>query len=134
MAEKIKGWAESVKTLAGVAHKQPQSAYAVLQKSLQQEWEFVQRVTSGIGDSSGPVEEALQRTFLPDLFQGLEEGALGIGVTHLLVKQKRLALTDPTNMSPENWTASCVIAGHLIAALRGQEEFRTADHSAYLRE
>ena len=28
--------------------------------------------------------------------------------------------------------ASCVITGHLVAALRGQAEFRTADHSACL--
>ena len=34
----------------------------------------------------------------------------------------------------ENWTASCVITGKLVAALRGQEEFLTADHSACLRE
>ena len=33
-----------------------------------------------------------------------------------------------------NWTAYCVITGHLVAALRGHMEFRTADHSAYLRE
>ena len=46
--EKVEGWAESVQTLAGVACKQPQSAYAGLQKSLQQEWSFVQRVNLGI--------------------------------------------------------------------------------------
>ena len=31
----------------------------------------MQRVTTGIGDAFGPLEEALQETFLPDLFQGL---------------------------------------------------------------
>ena len=30
--------------------------------------------------------------------------------------------------------ASCVITGNLIADLRVQEEFRTADHSAFLQE
>ena len=30
--------------------------------------------------------------------------------------------------------SSCVITGHLVAALRGQEELRLADHSTYLRE
>ena len=34
---KVEGWAESVRTLARVARKHPQSAYAGLQKSLQQE-------------------------------------------------------------------------------------------------
>ena len=43
--EKVEGWAESVWTLAGVARKHPQYAYAGLQKSLRQEWSFVQRVT-----------------------------------------------------------------------------------------
>ena len=38
---KVEGWAESVRTLAGVSRKHPQSAYAGLQKSLQQEWAFV---------------------------------------------------------------------------------------------
>ena len=38
-------------------------------------------------------------------------------------------LPDPTNLAPENWTASCV-----VAALRGQEDFRTDDHSTYLHE
>ena len=30
--------------------------------------------------------------------------------------------------------ASCVITGHLVAALRVQDEFRAANHSAYLRK
>ena len=35
LRDKIQGWTESVKILAGVAHKHPQSTYAGLQKSLQ---------------------------------------------------------------------------------------------------
>ena len=118
--------------LAGVACKHQQSANAGLQKPLQQKWAFVQRVTPCIGDSFGQVEKALRETFLPSLFQGLGEGELGSGVTFLPVKQAGLALLDPTNTAPENWTASCVIRGHLVAALRGQVEFWTEDHSACL--
>ena len=55
LEEKVQGWTESVRVLAGVAHKQPQSAYAGLQKSLQQEWAFVQRVNPGVGAAFGPV-------------------------------------------------------------------------------
>ena len=36
-------------TLYGVAHRHLQTAYVGLHKSLQQEWDFVQRVTLGIG-------------------------------------------------------------------------------------
>ena len=59
-----------------VSLKHPQPAYSGLQKSLQQEWAFVQRVTPRVGDSFGPVEEALKETFVPALFEGLGGGVL----------------------------------------------------------
>ena len=65
---KIRGWTEAMKFMAGVAHKHPQSAYAGLQKSLQKEWDFVQRVTPGVGDAFGPVEVALREISVPALF------------------------------------------------------------------
>ena len=92
------------------------------------------RVTPDIGDTFGPVETALRKMFILSLFQGVVEGTLGWGFARLPVKQTGLALTDPTKTGPKNWTASCVITGNLVAALRFQEEFRTADHSAYMRE
>ena len=82
----------------------------------------MQRVTPVIGDAFGPVEKALQETFLPALFEELGEGAPERGVTRLPVKQAGLDLPDPTLTAPENRTASCVITGHLVAALRGQVE------------
>ena len=95
---------------------------------------FVQMVTLVIGNAFGPVDKALKENFVPELFKGLEDGVLERGVTRLPVKQARLAPPDPTQTAPENWTASCVITGHLCAALRGQVDLRTADHSACLRE
>ena len=68
LGKKIQGWKESVAILAGVSLKHPQSAYAVLQKSLQQEWAFVQRVTPGVGAAFGPIEEALREVLVPVLF------------------------------------------------------------------
>ena len=53
----------------GVAQNPPQSAYAGLKKSLQQEWAFVYRVTPGIVEAFGPVEESLRDTFMQALFQ-----------------------------------------------------------------
>ena len=45
-----------------------------------------------------------------------------------------MALPDPKKTAPDNWTTYCVITGHLVAALRGQEEFSTAYHNSYLKE
>ena len=78
--------------------------------------------------------EAPQETFLPDLFQGLGDGASGRGFNRLPVKQAGIYLLDPTKTAPENWTKSCVITGPLVTALRGQEEFRTEKQSVFLQE
>ena len=123
-----------VKTLAGVARKHPQSAYAGLENSLQQEWAFVQRVTPGISNAFGPAEEEIAKAFLPALFEGAGDGAPGREITRLPVKQVGMALPYPTQTAPENWQASCVITGHLVSALRGQVPFRTADHAACLQD
>ena len=124
---------DSVHTLARVARKHPQSAYAGLQKSLQQEWAFVPRVTPGIGEAFGPIEEDIAKAFLPALFEGVVDGAPERAITRLSVKQAGMALPYPTRTAPENWQASCVITGNLVSALRGQVPFRTADHTACLR-
>ena len=90
----------------------------------------MQWVTPDIGNSFRPLETALRDVLLHVLFQGVGKGTLGQGVTRLSVKQVGMSLPDPTKTAPENWTVSCVITGNLIAALRGQVEFQTADYSA----
>ena len=79
-----------------------------------------------ISNDFRPVEMALKETFVPALFEVLGDGVSEQGVTRLPVKQAGLALPDPYHTAPENWMASCVITGHLVAALKGQVEFRTA--------
>ena len=92
----------------------------------------MQRVTPGIGDAFGPVEEEIATAFLPELFKGVGDGAPGREITRLSVKQAGLALPDPKRTAPDNWQAFCVITGHLVSALRGQVTFRTADYEACL--
>ena len=70
---------------------------------------------------------------MPELFKELCEGVPERGVTRLPVKKTGLALTDPSKTALDNWTAFCVISGHLVVALRGKVEFRKADHSAVRR-
>ena len=93
----------------------------------------MQRVTPGIGDAFGPVEGEIAKAFLPALFEGVGDGALGRAITRVPVKQAGMALPDPTRTAPENWQASCVITGHLVSVLWGQVPLQTADHVACLR-
>ena len=71
---------------------------------------------------------------MPALFEELGESVLEREDTRLPVKQAGLVLSDPTQTAPENWTASYVITGNLVTALRGQVELQMADHSACLRD
>ena len=94
----------------------------------------MQRITPGIVDAFGPVEENISTAFLPELFKHVGDGAPGRAITRLPVKQAELALPDPIRTALDNWQVYCVITGQLVSALRGQVKFRMADHVACLRD
>ena len=112
-----------------VARRHPQTAYAGLQKSLHQEWAFVQSATPDIGMGFQLVEYALQDIFLHSLFQGGRAQIPGRYITGLLVKQAGISLPDPTWAAGANWAESCVILGHLVTSLCGTAKFRSGDHA-----
>ena len=70
LEEKVEGWSASVAIMSGVAVKHPQTDYTGLKKSLQKEWNIVQRVTLDKGTVLQPIEDALRDAFLPALFKG----------------------------------------------------------------
>ena len=80
------------------------------------------------------MEYTPQDSFLKYFFQGLGGVITWQGVTRLLVKQAGLVLPDPTKMDPDNWKVSYLITAQLVAAIRGREEFWTADHATTLCE
>ena len=74
LATKVEGWTASIATLAGVALKHLQSAYAGLQKSLQQEWDFLQRLTPGVGAAFAPRRGGPPGGFSPGSLPGTDGG------------------------------------------------------------
>ena len=76
-----------------------------------------------MGDTFGPVEEALREIFVPALYEGLREGVPEREITCLTTKQEGLALPNPYQTATENWMASCDYTGHLFLARRSQVEF-----------
>ena len=132
IAEKVGDYVAAISELAKVAKRFPQAAYAGMVKSLQQEWQFLQRVTRGTSAAFADVETALREKFLPALFGEDEIDANRRELACNPVRWAGLALPDPTTSATSNWTASCVIVGHLVAALRGRSEFLPADHKAVM--
>jgi hypothetical protein len=41
-------------------------------------------------------------------------------------------LNNPTETAVTNWTASTVICGHLISAIRGKEKFSSTEHTSVM--
>ena len=121
-------------TLDEVTRRHPQTVYAGLQKYLHQECSFVQRVTPYIGMAFQVVEDVLWDIFLPAIFQVATAQIPGRAITGLPVKQAGIALHKPTWDAGENCTASCIITGHLVAALRRTAEFRSGNHALIMWE
>ena len=85
-----------VSIIDGVLCNHQKTAYAGLQKSLQQEWDFVQHVTPDIGTSLHTMEDSLRDEFLLDLFKEYTSYIPGREFTSLPVRKDMLALPDTT--------------------------------------
>jgi hypothetical protein len=95
--EKSIRWAKAVTDLASITKNFPQSAYSGLQKLLQKEWHFVQRVKKDICMEFTDVERAMSQSFLPALFgDHYNDDDSRRRLTSLPVKHASLALPNPT--------------------------------------
>ena len=92
LAPQIEAWEAGVKTLARVAKRFPQTAYAGLTKSLQTEWTYLQWVVPDIANAFAPIEEAIKTDFLPALFDGEPPDR---DLTQLPVRMAGMGIPDP---------------------------------------
>jgi hypothetical protein len=87
-----------------VAGSYPQSAYTGMQKYLQEEWTFVQRVMRDVGNTSGTVREAMHGSFIPSrLKETLPDNDPLHRLAALPVKSAGLSLTDPVESDDANF-------------------------------
>ena len=63
--EKIDVWIDCADKLSQAAVKAPQAAFASLRKSLQCEWDFLQRVVPDCADAFKPLNEKIKKQFFP---------------------------------------------------------------------
>jgi hypothetical protein len=132
---KTENWEHAVTQLAAAAKDFPQSAYAGLQKSLQQEWQFVQRATENCGERFNNLSKTIYDTFLPALFDDdIVEEDPRRKLAALPVKQAGLALPNPVQTASSNFQASSLVCSHLIAALKGAVIFSSDDHTKVAKE
>ena len=77
-----------------MAWKSPQATYAGLQKSLQQEWIFMQWATQGLGEDFRPMEKALREDSLPSPLLRSEEHMPNQTIMGFMVKHEGIATPD----------------------------------------
>ena len=130
ISSKVDTWVHSISKLAGAAHAYPQSAYSALQRSVQQEWQYLQRTTPDIESCFAPLEMAIQGEFLPALFgETVDDGDYRLELAHLPVKYSGMALPNPIKTAKQNHQASKDVCSHLISALNDESAFETAVHT-----
>ncbi|KAL3764483.1 LOW QUALITY PROTEIN: hypothetical protein ACHAWU_009969 [Discostella pseudostelligera] len=88
IGDMVAKWVAAVETLAKVAVKYPQTAYAGFTFCLQNEWQYLQHVVADTGPFFEPLEKAIQCHFLPAL--------LGLGAGDIDGKYRELLMHSVT--------------------------------------
>jgi hypothetical protein len=126
LAPKIQKWVHGVERLAKVAKRFPQTAYAGLSKSLQMEWQYLQRVTPDTAAAFGPIEDVIAGTFLPSLLAEERPGVASLrSLLVLPVRQAGLGIPNPTATAGPCYAASKACTSHLTASLLNGSELDT---------
>jgi hypothetical protein len=134
LAPKILDWVYGVNQLAKVASRYPQTAYAGLAKSLQSEWQYLQRVLPDSGDAFAPVEEAIANAFLPALLQ--EQAGLPERLRNLLalpVRQAGIGIPSPGSTAAGSYAASFDCTRLLAQSLRDGTDLDVVAYRAGIR-
>ncbi len=129
---KIQEWVRGIEELALVARRFPQTAFAGLAKSFQQEWAFLQRVVPASGPLFQEVETAINQTFLPSLFSDDCQLPDNFRETSTRpVRHAGLGIPDPTKSGEEQMEASKAITSTLTNSLLAGSPF---DFQLYRQE
>jgi hypothetical protein len=129
---KVNQWVDGVKALSMVARRFPQTAYAGFAKSLQAEWQYVQRVTPHLHQAFAPLELAIAQIFLPALLNStIDEIAQLRPLIALPVRFGGLGILDPTTTSDHCYSASTASTYLLTESLINGTTLCALEHRRY---
>jgi hypothetical protein len=112
-------WVSAVETLALLAGNYPQAAYAGFTFCLQNEWQYLQRVTSDMAPHFAPLEVAIRIKFLPAQL-GIASSDLDGKFRKLLthsVKTGGIAIWNPVDTTVHVHETSLHATCHLVASM-----------------
>ena len=131
--ERVKKWSKQVETLSQIAESQPQAAFAAFTKSLQFQWNFVQRVTPGCESLYGDLEDVILNKFLPVIMMG-EVSHMERLLLSLPARWGGLGVPLPTEMSELSFSTSRKATGTIVDCIKGGSDFECESHVETLRQ
>ena len=116
--------------MSPVTKRYPQTAYDALVKSLQMKWTYLQHIVLGIEGALAPLEETIQKFFLPAL---LEEYAANLTALRPLlglgVGKAGFGVPGQSDTANGNLIASQLITGALTESLVERSPLNTGVYS-----
>ena len=94
-------WASEIKQLSEVAHTQPHAAYCAFTHGLRSEWNFLARTTPDITHLLQPLENVIQKSFLPALTGRNAPSTEERDLLALPARLGGLGITNPTTLEQE---------------------------------
>ena len=126
--EKVDVWVDCVDKLSQLLSWHPQAAFASLTKSLQCEWDFLQRVVPDFTDAFTPLNKKIKKRFFPAI--------LGAGVTEadealfaLSTSLAGLGIFDTTKTATLAYQTSRQGTIVLVEAVKGVDVFNLIQHN-----
>jgi hypothetical protein len=130
----VKKWVTGIETLAHIAVRFPQTAYAGLVSSLQAKWRYICHVVPGAGQYLEPVELALCEKFFPALPQVSEpvDDVFCQLLSHG-VKMGGIAIKNPVTSAPHLHQFLMDASNILVKALHNGGGLNAEAHKAVVK-
>lgn len=133
ITNKIKKWIECIKKMSRASEKYPQTVHAAFTKSLQYEWQYLQRVTDGTEDTYSNLKNAIMTHLTPSIMSR-EVTTIEHQLYALPARLGGLAINDPTKQAKTAYETSLNANRLLIDAIRTGEEINIGDHQNHTHE
>ena len=131
--ELVNVWKSNLESLATIAETEPQVAFSALTKSMQFQWNYVQRVVPGCQSLFDELESVIAEKFLPAIF-GCEVSSLERELFSLPARMGGLGVFKPNEMTEMLFNSSKNSTKVIVDAIRGRQEFEIDTHFSQLLE
>ena len=131
VSNKVKVWCNCIQQLSDVALVEPQASFAALARSLQFEWNHIQRVIPECGTLFAPLQHAINSIFYPALFGGAVSEQ-EIALFSLPTRFGGLGIANCVDSASLAFQSSQEGSSLLVTAIVNREVVCLADHLAHL--